>query len=615
MENLNQRQLEFVSLLLEEKEYRSIQYFAQKLEVSDKTLQEDLRTIRRELKQYGAGVLAKTGKGILADDGIRHNMVLLNHLHAGNQTQKWNSSERRNTILKDLLLHSGTATSVQKLSDSYYVGKASIVNDLKYVEEWIAPYHLTLEKNKKGTQISGREQDIREAITAVIHLDEVTLQNLLEIFQPEEIAFVEALLEDLELDTSDIYYKNLLTHILICIQRVRSGRKLSTAQKDTVFSAKAARQYQRAENISAKIKERYGIDIGENETCCIYQYISSLGNVDESPGWVGDPDSKSDEVAAVLTEYMTEILDMEVRDEDMLLRGLMMHIRPLLNRLEYNIKIANPLLEEMQMSYPQMVGICQIVCGMICEKYGLKEISLDEIANIATYYQTLMVKQTSLVNVLVVCHSGYGTSQLLSARLQQEFPNFNILDVIPSRKLGSFDLKQADLVISTVPVNLTEVPYLVVSSFLTNRDISAIRNNVYLLEQREKVNYGLLERLLPGGHITFGYWNGASARGQKICESYLLPQCLAVVWKRKDEKTEVFLTVDTENEMLRIDLLPGRVEHQKELLRELYRLTLEEKNVRAITRCRTQEEVQKCLRQGGAKNEEPNNSSGKEYHP
>ncbi len=38
MENLNKRQLEFVRLLLEEKEYRSIQYFAQKLEVSDKTL-------------------------------------------------------------------------------------------------------------------------------------------------------------------------------------------------------------------------------------------------------------------------------------------------------------------------------------------------------------------------------------------------------------------------------------------------------------------------------------------------------------------------------------------------------------------------------------------------
>ena len=46
MENLNKRQLEFVRLLLEEKEYRSIQYFAQKLEVSDKTLQEDLKTIR-----------------------------------------------------------------------------------------------------------------------------------------------------------------------------------------------------------------------------------------------------------------------------------------------------------------------------------------------------------------------------------------------------------------------------------------------------------------------------------------------------------------------------------------------------------------------------------------
>ncbi len=70
-------------------------------------------------------------------------------------------------------------------------------------------------------------------------------------------------------------------------------------------------------------------------------------------GGFGESDSKSDEVAAVLTEYMTDILDMEVRNEDMLLQGLMMHIRPLLNRLEYNIKIANPLLEEMQDELPR----------------------------------------------------------------------------------------------------------------------------------------------------------------------------------------------------------------------------------------------------------------------
>lgn len=596
MDQLNKRQIEFVSLLLEEKEYRPVQYYAQKLAVSHKTLQEDLKAIRRELKVYGVGILAKTGQGILLEEGGRQNVELLNHLHTGGGAQKWDTAERRNSILKNLLLQSGTATSVQKLSDYYYVGKASIVIDLKYIEEWIAQFHLNLEKTKKGTRIVGKEKDIREAITAAIHLDEVTLQNLLELFQPEEIAFVEALLEELKLDTSDIYYKNLLTHILICIKRVENGKKVSAPSLERDVNPEAARQYECAENISKKIRERYGIDIGDDETFYIYQYISSLGTVEEVPEWKGAACDTGDKVAELLTQYMTDILDMEFGNEEILLRGLLMHIRPLLNRLEYNIKIANPLLEEMQTSYPQMVGICQIVCGIIGEKYGLKEISLDEIANIATYYQTMMVKQTAPVNVLVVCHSGYGTSQLLSARLQQEFSNFHILDAIPSRKLGGIDMEKVDIVISTVPVEVTEVPYLVVSSFLTNRDISTIRNNIYMIEQKEKNGFPSLRELLTDS-ITFGSWQHFRGKERNICRANLLPQFLVVVWSGTNKGTELALTIDRQEQMLRIDLTAPEAETQKKLLCELYRLSLEEENITALLQCRTADEVQRYLRQ------------------
>ena len=80
-----------------------------------------------------------------------------------------------------------------------------------------------------------------------------------------------------------------------------------------------------------------------------------------------------------------------------------------------------------------------------------------------------------------------------------------------------------------------------------------------------------------------------------------MDQCLAVVWKGRKDKTEVFLTIDRDNKMLRLDLLPGKAEEQKELFRELYRLSLEEVNLRTLIQCRSQEEVQKYLRQGVCK--------------
>lgn len=595
MENLNKRQIEFVRLLLEEKEYRPIQHYADRLEVSDKTLQEDIKIIRTELKKYGGGILAKTGRGILLDESVRDSRALANDLHDRGKVQKWGTAERRNNILKNLLLQSGTPTSVQKLSDYYYVGKASIVNDLKYVEEWMGQFHLSLEKTKKGTQIVGREKDIREAITRMIHLDEVTLQNLLELFLPDEIAFVESLLEELELekgsDTSDIYYKNMLTHILICIQRVRDGKKVSALRGEKEIGPKEHKQYHSALNISKKIKERYGIDIGEEETFYIYQYISSLATAEQVPEWTGETKDRSNEVAMALTAYMADILDVEFTNEELLLRGLLMHIRPLLNRLEYHIKIANPLLEEMQMSYPQMLGICQIVCKIIGKQYGIGDIGLDEIANIATYYQTMMVKQTMPLNVLVVCHSGYGTSQLLSARLKQEFSNFHIIDVIPFRKLGAMDMDAVDFVISTVPVQLPDVPYLIVSSLLTNRDISSIRNHVYMIEQKNEKKYQLLERLLTEPYIAFSHENCEKGEGRHICTAALSPRCIASVWENKTTSTKVFLTLDKSKQKLKFDIWAAEEESQKELLRELYRFSMEDKTADMLLACRTKEEV------------------------
>ena len=43
--------------------------------------------------------------------------------------------KRRIEILRDLLLKSDMKTSINKLSEKYFVSKTSIVNDLKYIEE------------------------------------------------------------------------------------------------------------------------------------------------------------------------------------------------------------------------------------------------------------------------------------------------------------------------------------------------------------------------------------------------------------------------------------------------------------------------------------------------
>ena len=135
MEMLTSRQVEFVKLLLEENEYKPIKYFTEKLNVSDKTLQKDLKIIGNYIARFNINIDAKRGHGILINREANGNIELINNLNLNLKDKNSISiDQRRIEILKMLLLNSNSSTSINQLSEKYYVSKTSIVNDLKYIE-------------------------------------------------------------------------------------------------------------------------------------------------------------------------------------------------------------------------------------------------------------------------------------------------------------------------------------------------------------------------------------------------------------------------------------------------------------------------------------------------
>ncbi len=642
MENLNNRQREFLELLMKETDFVPIRYFAEKLNVSTKTLKGDLKLLGECLEKFEGEIVGKTGKGICISSNVKDNIEFRNQLRTEARRPPAGLEERKAEITRELLLASEQYTSIQRLADKFYVGKTSIVNDLKAIEEWLFPFGLKLENNNRGTRVYGKEENIREAITSLLHrevsrpntstiytllggvcrsegdalqcapgytygklvrLDEATLQNLLDVFYSEDIMFVTELLEEIQLseklEMSDVYYKNLLTHILICIQRVRSGKRVEKSESGYSGRTEPER-YAGAKRIARRIWERYGVDIGEEETEYIYQYICSLTTHGHS-AWNEKMKSElSGLIAEGLTDYVSKILNIRFPREESLMAGLLMHIKPLLNRLEYRIKIANPFLEEMLENYPQMIGVCQIACRFISEEFHLPPISIDESANLATYYQTMLVRQTSPVTVLVVCHSGFGTSQLLGARLSQEFPSIRIYDVISSRRLREMDMAGIDFVISTVPLDVVGVPYLLVSSFLLDSDIAAIRNGIYLTEQKKTAGYPNVYASLTEKFI---YMNKKpSGDGKPYMEVDLQKKFGISIWKSK-ERRGAALCIDTFRNKVTGFIFETDKEKILKFLAEYYQMALDEALLMRMLSGRDKKEILKMLKDPGRKAE------------
>jgi galactitol-specific phosphotransferase system IIB component len=108
--------------------------------------------------------------------------------------------------------------------------------------------------------------------------------------------------------------------------------------------------------------------------------------------------------------------------------------------------------------------------------------------------------------VIVACHAGIGTSQLLLEKLKQHF-RFQIVDVVSAHEASRLKEGQADLIISTVRIPECKIENVVVSAYLSDEDylrvgnkIDAIRTSRHLSgtgEERELTAARVLEQIRP----------------------------------------------------------------------------------------------------------------------
>ncbi|WP_238916861.1 BglG family transcription antiterminator [Clostridium sp. YIM B02555] len=510
MYNLNVRQIEFINLLLEEKQYKPIKYYTEFLNVSDKTLKKDLIIIEEYLNEHNVELDKKHSIGIMIKDAMNAKLILHRVLQSQeSKNNKISINYRRIEIIKNMLTGPHNNTSIQKLSDKYYVSKTSIVNDFKYIEEWFSLFNLKLEKTVEGTQINGSEVDIRRAIASLlfeyskdgknkntieelaIRLDAITLNALSELFEKEKIIYVNRLLLDLEKKyncrINDPYYINLLTHILISMVRGSQGRKIY--KKSDIRKFKPEKDYEEAALCINKINRDFGMTLDESEVYYLYQYFVSFG-------LIKDMSEKEDKVLSELdclainyrnriTQCMEEILQVNISKYQNIMDKLLLHIRPMLNRMKHDIHISNPLINDIKDQYPILLNVCKAATLMVSFDMKLKHIPIDEVGYLTLYYQLgLEENYATRKRVLVVCHSGYGTSKLLMTRLKRYFPEFEIIESASASRMMNINLEEIDFIISTVPLELEKNSYLLVSTFLNEHDIKNISD--FLLNNKSK---------------------------------------------------------------------------------------------------------------------------------
>lgn len=472
-------------------------YLSKVLGVTSRTIRNDIKAINTELKRKNIEIISTPGVGYSIAINSEDHKEILNSMIMGDSCIPVHPEDRVNYIIKRLLYANGFIT-LEKLADELYVSKTTIDNDINKVQEWLAKYNLELYKKQNyGIKIEGNEFNLRFSISDY-------LSNLKAKDTNTDDVLTEIILEDVDIDyirtvildaykeaplkLSDIAYNNLVIHIAIAIKRIKEGKKIELPSKE-INKFKNSREYKIAEEIVEKLKRRYGIDIPEGEK--EYITIHLLGTKA-----LKDDEIDKDEINTIIgrdlietiqlmIEKIKKVYNVDFSEDEKLVFGLALHLKPALNRLKYNMNLRNPLLKDIKEEYFQAFEMAVVASKVLEDRENVK-INENEIGYLAMHFGAAIERRKHMERnknrrVAVICATGIGTAQLLAIKLKKTIPNIEIIGMFPSYKTEEALKRKPDFIVSTVPINRdfnTNTPIVYISSLLNKSDLEKINDVV-----------------------------------------------------------------------------------------------------------------------------------------
>lgn len=455
---------------------------ASAVHVSDKTVRTRLKQLAYELRLHGAALDAKTGKG--------YRLMI----HDQKAFQEWRSigeeyipttfTGRVYYLLAYLLEHSDYI-KLESFSDLLYVSRNTITADLKQVECILDMHHLKIARRPNyGIRMEGSEIDRRLCITNCIFKN--TMDYKATAAQKQEGNIISKIAMKLarkyHMNMSESAYESLIVYVVVANMRIRQHHSLKYSDdiRNEMMQSINDKAIEAAKEMSKEIHHRLHVVYNDDEQLYLALHLSGKASLDHlgKYGNYGVISSQIDEYVLSMLHAVNEGTGIDFSDNLELRISLNQHMAPLDIRLRYDIPMKNPILEQIKQEYAFAYTIAVCACSVLAERYK-KEIPEDEIGFIAVLFALAMNKTDKPVrryNIIVVCASGRGTSQLFLVKYKQVFHKYinkiyecNVFDL----EELDFKGKEIDFIFSTISLPIAlPVPVYEVSLLLNEKEIS-----------------------------------------------------------------------------------------------------------------------------------------------
>lgn len=416
---------------------------AGKLQVSERTISNDVKQLESELKDcasirssqgrytlhiYDAARFQTVRARILADDG------------------GLNSPGGRMDYIFGRLMRAEAPLLTDELAYEMNVGRSTLVSDLKRLRTALEPYQLSVQgKTSQGLTLQGREQDVRH------YLLEHCFEALYRDYPLEEeiVALVQNAFAQTPVGrTTRQRFQRFLT---VMLDRFLTGHPIG--ELPTAFYRLAARpEFQAVNALTQQIGAFLHIDVPAEEK--LFTLLPIVGM--RTPADVMDMRSiQLDPAMRPLQEKIFRQIKLEM---DLQMASpefeeeFLYHLMFMVNRLRFHVRLKSPMAAELREKYPLAWRMAGIAARVIQEEQGV-QVTEDEHSYLASYFGVFLEEHAAHdrpFRAAIVCGTGRVTARLVAAQLRRVLDSASELTLLSCDKVTPELLADFDLVFTTV---------------------------------------------------------------------------------------------------------------------------------------------------------------------
>lgn len=493
---LNSRQIRTVRWLLEQQTAGSVPEISRQLRMSPRVVRSCLDRVERYLKRYGLGLERQRGVGVwLAGDDEQREAVraALDQLDEAEIIPVDSASDRQLRVRFELLVAAPDPITIDYLQAVLDISASSARRDLGHSESWINHHGLFLARRPGlGLAALGSETAIRKALVelllSVIPPDLLSGRKMSDDWwrRLELGAGIPDVVRQFPLiECSGIIAANetlsgharagqrwLAVYLAVIAYRIRAGRDL-ILEPGTLRSLGDHPVWESVRSFAGQLSDLVGEPLTDSELGGLTEHLLGMAEL-EAPHHASNDDAG---LVAQSVAYAAEQLHPGLAEDQELLKSLAAHLDRLRIRVRYGLPVHNPLLTEVASRYADVHEVALAIASKMSGELGLP--ITDDEAGFITMYLSGALERLRLrprTKAMIVCPAGIATAWILVSRIQAEFPELDLIEVVSADSFEQRDSVGADLIISTVEVEspLPSTKVVVVNPLLPPEDVRRI---------------------------------------------------------------------------------------------------------------------------------------------